>query len=134
MNQRAREQAAFVIGLAGMGMMGGGNRNSKGQGQQRPSQGVTSPPSKNIPPKQTVISNKGTVIDITPSQTHSTSKTNLGLNGVPNSSVDILDRQGNLVTRRWFDKNGRQIRDVDFTQHRNPKNHPEVPHEHGPRN
>jgi len=64
MNQRAREQADFVMGLAGMGMMAGGNRNSKGQGQQRPPQGGGSPP------KQTVTSNTGNVYDFTPSFPH----------------------------------------------------------------
>jgi len=95
MNQRAREQAAFVMGLAGMGMMAGGNRNSKGQGQQRPS---------SLPPRQTITSNKGKVIDITPSQNHTTLPNghNPGVRGTPNSSVDILDSQGNLVTRRWL--------------------------------
>jgi len=55
------------------------------------------------------------------------------LKGEPNSSVDILDSDGNILTRRWYGPDGNQIRDVDFTNHGNPKTHPEWPHDHGPR-
>ena len=54
---------------------------------------------------------------------------NSGL-AIKNSSVDILDGNGNIKTRRWFDENGNAIRDVDYTNHGNPKMHPEWPHEH----
>jgi len=37
------------------------------------------------------------------------------------------------MTRRWYDSNGDQIRDLDMTDHNNPSKHPEWPHEHGPR-
>ena len=33
---------------------------------------------------------------------------------------DILDKDGNISTRRWFDENGNAIRDVDMTNHGNP--------------
>lgn len=82
--------------------------------------------------KQSVTSNSGNTYDTTPSQNHSTT-TSTSIKGKPNSSVDILDKNGNIVTRRWFDSNGNQFRDVDFTNHGNPKTHPEWPHEHGPR-
>ena len=81
----------------------------------------------------TVTSNLGNVIDITPSVNHTTTTKNPGLKGTPNSSVDIVDSVGNIKTRRWFDSNGMQIRDVDFTNHGNAKLHPEWPHEHGTR-
>lgn len=45
-------------------------------------------------------------------------------------SVDILDDQGNIITRRWYDSNGNAYRDVDMTNHGNSKTHPEYPHEH----
>ena len=45
-------------------------------------------------------------------------------------SVDILDDQGNISTRRWYDSNGNAYRDVDMTNHGNSKTHPEYPHEH----
>ena len=42
-------------------------------------------------------------------------------------SVDILDDQGNIITRRWYDSNGNAYRDVDMTNHGNSKTHPEYP-------
>ena len=45
-------------------------------------------------------------------------------------SVDILDDQGNIITRRGYDSNGNAYRDVDMTNHGNSKTHPEYPHEH----
>ena len=77
-----------------------------------------------------VTSNTGKTINTTPSANHTTVTKNPGPRGQPNSSVDILDRQGNLATRRWFDSNGRAVRDVDFTNHGKPKHHPQWPHEH----
>lgn len=77
-----------------------------------------------------VTSNLGNEIDITPSNNHTTVTKNPGPKGIPDSSVDILDKQGNVVTRRWFDSNGNAYRDVDMTNHGNPKMHPEWPHEH----
>lgn len=41
-----------------------------------------------------------------------------------------MDDNNRLLTRRWFNKNGKATRDVDFTNHGNPKQHPKVPHEH----
>ena len=78
-----------------------------------------------------VKTNLGNEINITPSTSHSTTTTNPGLKGTPNSSVDILNKNGDITTRRWFGSEGTQIRDVDFTNHGNPKMHPEWPHEHG---
>jgi len=77
--------------------------------------------------------NKGNSLDITPSTNHSTTTATPGLKGTPNSSVDIINSNGEVVTRRWFGPNGNQVRDVDFGNHGNPKMHPEWPHEHGPR-
>ena len=77
-----------------------------------------------------VTNNQGKEIDITPNKNHSTTNKNPGYKGEPNSSIDILDKDGNIVTRRWFDENGNAIRDVDMTNHGNSKQHPEWPHEH----
>lgn len=98
----------------GMGSFNGGFQNTQGS------------------KKQSVTSNKGNVYDTTPSINHSTT-TNTAIKGIPNSSVDIVNKNGDIVTRRWFDSNGNQFKDVDFTNHGNPKSHPEWPHEHGPR-
>jgi len=77
-----------------------------------------------------IKTNLGNEIDINPSNNHSSVKGNPGYNSTPNSSVDIMDSDGNLITRRWYNSNGKAVRDVDFTNHGNPKNHPEWPHEH----
>lgn len=44
--------------------------------------------------------------------------------------MDILDADGNVKTRRWYDAEGKAYRDVDMSDHGNAKEHPEVPHEH----
>ena len=80
--------------------------------------------------RENVITNQGKKIDVTPSQNHMTTRANPVKGQKPNSSVDILDGNGNIKTRRWFDENGNAIRDVDYTNHGNPKMHPEWPHEH----
>ena len=77
-----------------------------------------------------ITSNLGKEIDITPSSNHSTVTSNPGYKGTPNSSVDILDSNGDVVTRRWYDSNGNAYRDVDMTNHGNPTTHPEWPHGH----
>ena len=86
--------------------------------------------SNNVKDGDTVITNQGNEIDVTPSDNHSSSIKNPGVKGDPNSSVDIVDEDGNVITRRWYDENGNAYRDVDMTNHGNPKQHPEVPHEH----
>lgn len=62
-----------------------------------------------------IKNNMGKEIDITPSLNHSTTTKNPGLKGEPSSSVDILDSNGNIITRRWYGPDGKLIRDVDFT-------------------
>lgn len=86
-----------------------------------------------LPPNgvgDSVKSNLGNEINTKPSSNHSTSTQNPGYKGPPDSSLDIIDKEGHLRTRRWFDSDGNAIRDVDFTVHGNSSTHPEVPHEH----
>lgn len=80
--------------------------------------------------KKTIISILGNEIDITPSLKHTSVNKNPGPYGEVNTSVDILDAEGNIKTRRWYDSEGKAYRDVDMSDHGNPKEHPEVPHEH----
>ena len=80
--------------------------------------------------KVKVTSDFGNDIDITPSNNHSTVPKNPGPKGVQNSSIDILDEVGDVATRRWYDSKGNAYRDIDMTNHGNPKTHPEYPHEH----
>ncbi|WP_410771300.1 hypothetical protein [Fontibacillus sp. BL9] len=83
-------------------------------------------------PSQTLTSNKGNSFDVTPSGNHSTVTVNpKPTGGQPNSSVDIVDpKTGELLTRRWYGPDGRAVRDIDYTHHKNSKTHPEAPHEH----
>ena len=80
--------------------------------------------------KEIVTTNLGNEIDITPGENHTSTTTKPGTTGGKKSSVDILDDNGSIKTRRWYDENGRVYRDVDMTDHGNPKHHPEWPHEH----
>ncbi|AFK85431.1 MULTISPECIES: peptidoglycan-binding protein [Thermoanaerobacterium] len=48
----------------------------------------------------------------------------------PNSVVERIDTDGNIIQRRYYDSNGRAVKDIDYTNHGNPNQHPEVPHEH----
>ena len=79
---------------------------------------------------ETVTTNKGNEVDITPAKNHTTTTKNPGSKGPKRSSIDILDENGNIKTRRWFDEQGHAYRDVDMTNHGNPSTHPEWPHEH----
>jgi len=78
----------------------------------------------------TVTSNRGNVIDITPSANHSVTHSTR-IQGTANSSVDIINANGDVTIRRWFDSNGNQYRDVHFTNHGNDVKHPEWPHTQG---
>ncbi|MCL1924948.1 MAG: hypothetical protein FWF50_05110 [Defluviitaleaceae bacterium] len=139
--QRMNELFATIAGGAAAPRLGGNNQQPQRQQSQQNIVGSQSQQNGNNPNSTTspngvgnsVITNNDNIIDTTPARNHSTVTRNPGLKGTPNSSIDILDRRGNLATRRWFDKNGRQFRDVDFTDHGFPNNHPEVPHEHGSR-
>ena len=80
--------------------------------------------------KKTIKSTLENKIDVTPSSKHTSVNKNPGPYGEANTSVDILDAEGNIKTRRWYDSDGKAYRDVDMSDHGNPKEHPEVPHEH----
>lgn len=41
-----------------------------------------------------------------------------------------LYRSGKKIRDRYYDKKGRAKKDIDYTDHGNPKDHPKVPHEH----
>ncbi|AEF16801.1 hypothetical protein Thexy_0758 [Thermoanaerobacterium xylanolyticum LX-11] len=48
----------------------------------------------------------------------------------PNSIVERIDANGNIIQRRYYGSNGQAVKDIDYTNHGNPNQHPEVPHEH----
>ena len=47
----------------------------------------------------------------------------------PNSKKTLY-HNGKKIRDRYYDKNGRAQKDIDYTDHGNPKEHPQVPHEH----
>ncbi len=116
----AIQQASGNQGSSGLPNSGGGSGSSgSGTGGANESTAETK-----------ITTNLGNEIDITPSTNHTTVSKNPGPKGTPNSSIDILDSDGNVTTRRWYDSNGTAYRDVDMTNHGNPATHPEWPHEH----
>ncbi len=50
-------------------------------------------------------------------------------NQEPFSSKDKV-RDGKVIQRRYYDKEGRADLDIDYTNHGNPVEHPKVPHRH----
>ncbi|SFS52502.1 hypothetical protein [Marininema halotolerans] len=60
-----------------------------------------------------------------------TRNTSTKTTGKPYSSRDIENKKsGKVVTRRYFDGDGRADLDIDYNNHGNPKKHPKVPHRH----
>jgi len=55
--------------------------------------------------------------------------TSIPTTGKPNS-VTIIKRDGKIEQERYYDGNGEPYLDIDYSDHGNPKKHPEVPHEH----
>ena len=49
------------------------------------------------------------------------------LTGEPNTSVDIKNKDGEIIGKRYYGPDGRAERDVDFSDHGYPKYH-EAPH------
>lgn len=54
----------------------------------------------------------------------------LPLKGDVNIPARLYDNEGNLKQKRWYGEDGLPIRDRDYTDHENPKQHPLVPHDH----
>jgi len=75
-----------------------------------------------------IRSNAGNVYDISPSRNH-IRVTGDPTIGRPNSSADIINRQGISNKMRWYGSDGRAVRDIHFDNHGNPLRHPEVPHQ-----
>ncbi|OYR95108.1 structural protein [Lactobacillus taiwanensis] len=56
-------------------------------------------------------------------------KHSVPLSAEPNTILDTY-KNGKRIKRRYYDANGIAIKDIDFTDHGNPKEHPIVPHAH----
>lgn len=61
---------------------------------------------------------------------HTTTAHSLPTTGTPNTVTQKYDSSGNLVTERYYGSDGNALKDIDYTDHGNPKAHPKVPHEH----
>ena len=59
-----------------------------------------------------------------------TSTGNPPLMSDPYSVFQKVDSKNNIITERYYDFEGKADYDVDFTNHGNPKTHPDVPHKH----
>lgn len=53
----------------------------------------------------------------------------VSMQGEKNSSTQIY-RKGKMVSERYYNSKGNAYLDIDYTDHGNPKMHPDVPHEH----
>ena len=51
------------------------------------------------------------------------------MKGDPNT-VSKNYKNGKLDSERYYDKNGNPYLDIDYSNHGNPKMHPNVPHQH----
>ncbi len=67
----------------------------------------------------------GVVSSVLTTQDHSLAKTS-----APNSVMIKYDKNGNKLSERYYDKNGRAYLDIDYTDHGNRTSHPIVPHQH----
>ncbi len=52
------------------------------------------------------------------------------IKGKPNSTTTQVDEDGNPRKDRHYGPDGNADFDIDYTDHGNPKNHPDVPHKH----
>ena len=57
-------------------------------------------------------------------------KSALPIKHIPNSTLTKNDAKGNAIIKRFFDEEGKALKDIDYTNHGNPKRHPKVPHKH----
>lgn len=62
-----------------------------------------------------------------------TPRRSLPTKGKPNSK-QVRYKDGKKVQERYYDKNGDPDYDIDYTNHGNPKEHPNVPHKHNWKN
>lgn len=65
------------------------------------------------------------VLSVLTSKEHSVSETS-----IPNSVTIKEDKNGNKISERYYDNDGKAYLDIDYTNHGNPARHPVVPHQH----
>lgn len=54
----------------------------------------------------------------------------VSIKGIPNSVSQNHDKKGSLISERYYNDNGWAYLDIDYTNHGNPKTHPDIPHQH----
>lgn len=60
-----------------------------------------------------------------------TTDNKLPLESTPNSIIRrVRDSDRSIIQDRHYGRDGRAIRDIDYTNHGNPRQHPIVPHQH----
>ena len=60
---------------------------------------------------------------------YKTNAHSLSPDGQPNSVTQNY-KNGTLHSERYYNSDGKAYLDIDYTNHGNPKQHPDVPHEH----
>ncbi|MCU5706195.1 RHS repeat-associated core domain-containing protein [Bacillus wiedmannii] len=55
---------------------------------------------------------------------------NLPTQGARKNSITYHIKRGKLYQKRYYDHKGKAWKDIDYTDHDNPKAHPVVPHKH----
>ena len=63
-------------------------------------------------------------------ENYTTTSSNMPTRGEPNSTIIRVDKNGNPISKRHYDSDGRAKEDIDYTDHGNPKTHPKAPHKH----
>lgn len=71
----------------------------------------------------------GIVKEINEINKHEKEEIHVPIKGIPNSVTVIKDNNGTLQ-ERYYNEKGDAYLDIDYSNHGNPKMHPEVPHIH----
>ncbi len=50
--------------------------------------------------------------------------------GKPNTKSTLYGKNGQVIRERWYGSDGNPLKDRDWTDHGNAKQHPNVPHDH----
>lgn len=75
--------------------------------------------------------NRAGSLDVeTVNQVNKTTSHGITIKGHPNSVNQKHDKRGSLISERYYNDSGYAYLDIDYTNHGNPKTHPEVPHQH----
>lgn len=54
----------------------------------------------------------------------------MSIKGGPRNGIMYQFKNKKMYKQRYYDHKGRALKNIDFTNHGNPKTHPVVPHKH----